>query len=347
MNGRRRVAIIGAGNITSLRHIPALQQSKRVDIVGVVDRHLARAEKTARSFSIPNAADTMDAPWFASAEAVSIGVPPGDHFSVAREALLRDKHVLLEKPMTLRVSESEELVRLAEERKKILAVIHNFQFARSAVRLKKMIADGRMGAITGILCFQTSTTERRLPSWHEDLPLGLFYDEAPHLLYLLKAFGGAALHIDSVAVSPSARGRRTPGVITAHIRAGSVPAVLYNNFEAPVSEWQFIVYGEKALASIDVFRDVLVVLPNDGQHLPGDIMRTTQRLVSTHLTGVFTSGVALLRKRLLFGNEEIVRRFLDAIETGEPPRDMSGADGLAIVRLQHELIGRAGVNVES
>jgi scyllo-inositol 2-dehydrogenase (NADP+) len=336
------VAVIGAGNITSLRHIPALRASRRVDVLGIVDRRGERAEAVARRFGLPNHGTDLDAPWLREARAVTIGVSPAAHGGVARAALLAGKHVLLEKPMTLHLREAEELVEIAKERALVLAIVHNFQFASSALRLRRLIASGALGEIRGLLCFQASTADRRLPAWYEELPLGLFYDEAPHLLYLLRAFGGD-VEVQSVTVAPSTLGRVTPAVLTAHLRAGRVPAVLYNNFEAPVSEWHFTVYGTRAVGIIDVFRDVLVTVPYDGEHRAADVMRTSFAAISSHLAGVVRSGLRMLSGRLLYGNEEIVKRFLDAVETGTLPREISGEDGLAVLRLQHRIIAEAHV----
>lgn len=341
MNGRRvKVAVVGAGNITSLRHIPALRASGRADVVGVIDIHEERAVAVCRRFGIPNHASDMGAPWFAGVDAVTVGVPPAAHAPVARAALLAGKHVLLEKPFALRVEEASELVALSRRQGRVLAVVHNFQFARSAKRLMELIRRGELGRTTGIFCFQASTAERRLPAWYEELPMGLFYDEAPHLLYLLRAFGGE-VELRSVAVAPSTNGRVTPAVITAHLSAGGVPAVLYNNFEAPVSEWQFAVYGTRAVGIVDVFRDVLVVLPNDREHRAGDVLRTSAVAIASHVSGVVRSGLRLLTGKLLYGNDEVVRRFLDAVEDGKEPAGISAEDGLAIARLQHAILDEA------
>ena len=53
---------------------------------------------------------------------VVISTPAALHYSMTREALLADKDVFVEKPLALRVEEGEELVKLAEERGKLLMV---------------------------------------------------------------------------------------------------------------------------------------------------------------------------------------------------------------------------------
>src|SRR5438552_3547322 len=112
-----KVAIIGAGNITSLRHIPALKRSGRVEVSGIIDRTEDKARAVAARFGIPDFGTTLDEPWMEEVSAVTIGVPPQAHFQTCKEAFSRGKHVLMEKPITLQVEEGEELCRIAGEKK--------------------------------------------------------------------------------------------------------------------------------------------------------------------------------------------------------------------------------------
>lgn len=336
-----RVAFIGAGNIISSRHISTFKASGRCELVGVVDANAGKAEMLARKTGIPNHAADMKAGWFQGVEAVCIGTPPFKHYDSAVEALERGKHVMLEKPMCMKVEEASSLVDMARERKLILTVVHNFQFASSAMRLKALIAEGRLGRIRNILGFQVTNDARRLPQWHEALPYGLLYDEAPHLLYLLQAFGGG-LEIENASFTPSTTGRTTPALVTASIKSERCPCSLYINFESPVCEWQLVVFGEMAAGVVDIFRDVLVVLPHDGQHLAYEVMRTSLMGTWMHYAGVLRSAMKRLSGKLFYGNETVVQRFLDAVETGVGPADVSGEDGLVILRAQHELMKKLG-----
>jgi len=60
--------------------------------------------------------------------AVVISTPAITHYSFAKEALLADKDVFVEKPIALAYKEGEELVSLAEEKKKILMVGHILEY---------------------------------------------------------------------------------------------------------------------------------------------------------------------------------------------------------------------------
>lgn len=53
-------------------------------------------------------------------DGVVIAAPVRAHYQLARQALLYDKHVLVEKPLTASVAEAEDLVKLARERGRIL-----------------------------------------------------------------------------------------------------------------------------------------------------------------------------------------------------------------------------------
>jgi predicted dehydrogenase len=340
---RIRVASVGAGWVTRARHLPALRRSGAFEVVGIIDRHADRAEQTAASHRLPRWAvtDRLEAPWLAEVDAVTIGTPPAAHFPLARAALAAGKHVLMEKPVALMPSEGEELERLARQQRRVLAIVHNFQFARSAEMLRRKIAGGSFGRVTSVCALQFSNPQRRLPPWYESLPWGLFYDESPHLLYLIRSFAGEPTLLEA-SVVPSTTGGRTPAVVTARFDCRGVAASLYMNFEAPVSEWHLCIVGERRLAVLDVFRDILVEMPPDGGHLARDIMRTSACATISHWRGVVTSGLLLVRRRLLYGNEEVVRRFAAAVRGGAQPEGIDIADGLRVLRLQHAIMSVAG-----
>jgi predicted dehydrogenase len=69
------------------------------------------------------------------------------HFPLAKESLLAGKDVLVEKPMALNVEDAEEMVRIAEEKKRILMVGHLLIYHPVVDRLKEMIASEELGRI--------------------------------------------------------------------------------------------------------------------------------------------------------------------------------------------------------
>ena len=345
-NDKPKVAVVGAGWVVSNRHVPALLESNLCDLVGVVDADPERAAKLQRKYHLKyraSARSLSGVEWLEEVQAISIGISPMMHYQLAKEALNLDKHVILEKPMALTVEQGEDLCKIAREKYLTLSIVHNFQFTPSFLRLKRMIREGDMGEITGIAAVQLSSPQRRLPSWYDTLPYGLFYDESPHLLYLLKSLV-KGIRLLSAVMHPSLKGKSTPALITAHYTdSQNLPIFLYMNFEPPISEWQLCVMGDRKIATVDVFRDILVVIPCDGSHQATDILRTSFAAASSHFWGVFVSGMRLITKNLLYGNEEVFARFLKAVKTGAIPAEISSEDGLQVLRMQHEIMDKAQV----
>jgi predicted dehydrogenase len=335
------VVAVGAGWVTAHRHVPALKRSGRARVLGVIDSKPERAAAVARRHRLPHAGSDLGADWAAGAAAFTVGVSPAAHYDVVSRLLGRGKHVLMEKPMCLTMADGERLAARARDGGVTLGIVHNFQFARSALRVKAWLATGKWGRVTGLQGFQWSNPGRRLPVWYESLPLGLFYDESPHLLYLLKAFGGP-LTLRRACLIPSTAGRETPHQVTAEFDAGGLPATLVMNFEAPVSEWQLVVLAEGGMAVIDVFRDIAVFLPNDGTHAARDVVRSSVGLVGGHLLGFLRSGLRMVGGRLLYGNDEVVRRFLDAASGAGPLKDIGPEDALEVLRAQHAILAAVG-----
>lgn len=340
-----RVAAVGLGWVTRHRHLPAMQRDPGYDIVGVVDRHPGRAAEVAEAFGIRNhhAGERLeDIPWLGDVEAFVIGASPMAHAALIREALSLGRHVLTEKPFVLDLAQGEALVALAREQRRVLAVVHNFQFARSSARLISDLGT-KFGALRFIHARQLGNPRRRLPAWYEELPLGLFYDESPHMFYLLRALAPAPLELLHAEVHPSTLGLRTPAWISAHYAAGParIPVKLDMGFEAPLSEWHVAVGGEHCLGDIDVFRDIYARVPNDGAHTTWPVLRTSLAATWAHWTQHLVSGPAHLRGTLLYGNDEVFRRFAAAVHSGSEPAGIGAADALAVLRMQHEILASA------
>jgi scyllo-inositol 2-dehydrogenase (NADP+) len=272
-------------------------------------------------------------------EAIIVAAPPMAHYDLTKQALDLGKHVLTEKPFAMSVAQGADLVETSRAGNRQLAIVHNFQFARSTHRLMADIASDRLGAVTGIDAVQFGNPARRLPEWYEQLPLGLFYDESPHLLYLMRAVAGE-LTLKQAMALPGSDGARTPARIEAWFEAPlGCPIRLGCNFESPVSEWYLMVCGRKALGIVDVFRDIYIRLPNDGAHDTRSVMRTSIAATFQHWIQHVTSGIPHLTGRLFYGNDEVFGRFADAID-GKPRalEPISGLRALEILKLQHAIV---------
>jgi predicted dehydrogenase len=317
------------------------------DIVGLVDRHPGTAERAAAERGLRRfycGDDLAAVPWLDDVDAIVVATTPFTHYEVIRSALRCGKHVLTEKPFAMTVQEGEDLVRLAGETRRVLAIVHNFQFARSTQHLQRDIREGALGSVRGIVARQYGNPGRRLPRWYDELPLGLFYDESPHLLYLLRRLSPGPLRLLACDVFPSTSGKVTPAIIQAQYesRVGEhrIPVTLSLHFESPISEWHVSVLGDRALGDVDVFRDIYVRLPNDREHDTWSVLRTSLAATWGHWSQHLTRGPLHLTGKLLYGNDEVFARFHAAATAGTPLRDIAAADALDVLRMQHEILDR-------
>ncbi len=106
-------------------------------------------------------------------DAVCIAAPTKLHYMLTKEALEADKHVLCEKPLTLKPEESDELGKLAEVKGKVLIVGHIFLFNAGIVWLKKFIEAGELGEV-----FYAYATRTNLGPFRYDV--NALWDLAPH-----------------------------------------------------------------------------------------------------------------------------------------------------------------------
>jgi predicted dehydrogenase len=340
-----RVAAFGAGWVTTARHVPTMQADDGFDVVALVDRHGERAQEWAGKLGVPRWAEASlpsQLPFVGELDAITCGTAPFSHHAVIEDALQAGKAVLTEKPFTMTVAEGEALRDLARSKGLALCVVHNFQFARSVRKLRRWIENGRIGTPRGLWAVQMSNPKRRLPTWFDELPLGLFYDESPHLLYLVKALAGAPLEPLAATITPSTLGHaNTPSQIAVQLRAGPMPVTVQMNFEAPLSEWQVLVFGDEGMGVVEVFRDIARHVPNDGGHKTMEVLRTSLAATMGHWAGYPVPGVGHLRKTLRYGNEEVFRRFRVAATGGVRPEGIDVEDALEVLRLQHWIVEQA------
>ncbi len=83
----------------------------------------------------------------AQVEAIVIATPAPRHYALCKMALEAGKDVFVEKPFTLDVAHAQELIRLAEGRKRVLMVGHLLEYHPVVTRLKEMIAGDQLGKL--------------------------------------------------------------------------------------------------------------------------------------------------------------------------------------------------------
>jgi len=144
-----KLGILGTSDIALRRFLPALQKQKFFEYAGVATRNAqaerARAFKTSFGGKIYNSYADLLAD--ESIGAVYIPLPPALHYEWAKKALLAGKHVLQEKPFCANVQDTQELLRLAEEKSLVVHENYMFLYHKQLAEIKKIMQAGELGEI--------------------------------------------------------------------------------------------------------------------------------------------------------------------------------------------------------
>ncbi len=177
-------------------------------------------------------------------KAVVIATPPNTHYLLAKQALLSQKDVFVEKPLSLRLQEVAELAKLVKRSKKILMVGHILHFHPAVIRLKQLIREGALGKILYIYSNRLNMGKLRKDE-------NILWSFAPHdvscVLMLLDAFptevssfGGKYIQKDVYDTT-----------ITNLNFSGGVKAHIFVSWLHPFKEQKLVVVGDKKMAVFD------------------------------------------------------------------------------------------------
>lgn len=344
-----KVCIIGCGNISNTRHIPAILKNNNLfEIIGAVSDHIEKINRTLTKYKtikntlVLNLEDGIEqqlsmCDWFAKVDAVVIGTPPMHHYSMTKACLTLGKHVLVEKPMMMSVEQCDEVGKIASAKGLVLFVMHSFQFSNGMKKLVQLYEGGYFGELQSILELQLSNRDRRLPVWYNELPLGLFYDEAAHFFYGARRFGGK-LEVLNAHAQYNEKKDNTPRFLEVQMQAGKIPVQMYMNFNSPICEWGIFLICDKKIAIYDYFKDILIILNNDNKHYAKDVLRTSLSFSWQFWRGFIKNGFKMLSGKLLYGHDECIRRYGNAIINKVDCPELNGKLGTEIVAAMNTVV---------
>lgn len=203
---RRRIAIVGAGAIVDVAHLPAYR-SLGLEIVGLYDVDTARAADVAKRHDIARVYSTLEELLSDDrVEVVDVAVVPWAQPDIVKAALAAGKHLLCQKPLALDVAGAHELAALAAESGQVVAVNQQLRFDEGIAAARAMVQAGWIGEPTTMSVTVSIATDWTAWPWLvESERLEIMY----HSIHYLDA-------IRSVLGDPTrvfATSSRTPGQV--------------------------------------------------------------------------------------------------------------------------------------
>lgn len=135
-----KLALLGTGMIVR-ELLPVLERLEiRPAALLSTRRSREKGEELVRQFRIPRLYVEYEELLDSDVDTVYVGLPNSLHFAYAKAALLKGKHVIVEKPMVMTMGEFRELRALARERKRLLAEAMTLHYLPALAGMKEDLA---------------------------------------------------------------------------------------------------------------------------------------------------------------------------------------------------------------
>src|SRR5579875_1415816 len=162
---RVRTGLIGLGNSGYFYHCrPHLEKPDCFKLVAVCSRDKSRVSEVARRTGARPITEWTELVGDPDIELVVVSTPHSLHYEMARAALAAGKHVLVEKPMTVRTSEADDLIERARSAGTVLAVHQQRRFEQDFVLLRQLVDGGAVGEPWKVDMARTHKGKYRGPS---------------------------------------------------------------------------------------------------------------------------------------------------------------------------------------
>jgi predicted dehydrogenase len=120
--------VVGAGAL-GYHHVRILRELEGAQFIGFHDARPERADQVSRELGVPSFTDASSL--VEACDALTIVVPTPHHHDVARVALERGRHLLIEKPLTRTLAEADELLAIADRTGALIQTGHVERFNRA------------------------------------------------------------------------------------------------------------------------------------------------------------------------------------------------------------------------
>ena len=337
MSNKLKVGIVGCGLIARKRHLPRfLKLKKQVDIRAVCDRNENLAQQTAAEYGINGIYhDFTEMLSKEDLDIIDICTPPQIHTPLALEGMEHRCHILMEKPMALKVSDCDEMINASRDNGVKICVIHNMLFFPPLLKARKLVDEGAIGDFIGMRVFISDHRDNALlknDDWAHTLPGGVLEESVAHPIYLSLAFLDRVKNVDIWAKN------------------------FLEHPWTPFDEFRIELEGEKAISSIvksyasDNWAAYVDILGTEGAlHLdlhsllliyhrgkesvkPFNLARYSLSDACQIARGVTANAVKVMTGRVKLGQDIIIEKFVDCILNNHQP-PVTGEEGVETTRV--------------
>lgn len=144
-----KLIVVGAGQVASSTHLPNLMNLRdMVEVAGIVDLQIERAQQLANQFHIPNYSDQMDdLTQRIKPDAAIVSVPNLYHAPTCINLLNRGVHVFCEKPPATNGADAKRMEDAARANQRLLTYDFHFRHSKDVATIRQKMDAGEFGQI--------------------------------------------------------------------------------------------------------------------------------------------------------------------------------------------------------
>lgn len=340
-----KVGVVGCGFVASTWHIPGFMSLKKTATVqALCDISPQLSSSVAAKFNVaktyPNLTEMLRKE---NLDIVDICTPPSTHTSLAIEAMEAGCNVLIEKPMALKLSDGDEMVRVSEKQGTKLCVVHNELFRPPMIKARKLVEEGALGKVLGMEWCRFTHKDEYLTKenhWIHKLPGGLLGEVGPHAVYASLAFLKKIKDVDVTAKN----NLKYPWApfdyfnITFEgedITSSVIISMASNNFIADVN-----VFGTEAILRMDL-QKMLLMQQKLSETKPYALAVSSFKAAGHMVGNVISNGAKMIftrdAKMRVIGHATEIEQFVDSIITNQRP-PVTAEEGREVIRVMEMLV---------
>ena len=178
-----RVGLVGFGFAGRVFQASAIEAVEGLELAAIVQRTGSAAALAYPHVKVVTSVAAMLED--KSIQLVVVATPNASHLPIARQCLLADRDVVIDKPLALNSAEAAELIQLARARGRLLSVYQNRRWDGDFLTVRKLLDEDRLGRL---VMFESHYDRyRQLPrlhAWREDGSVGggVLFDLGSHLV---------------------------------------------------------------------------------------------------------------------------------------------------------------------
>jgi predicted dehydrogenase len=261
--------VIGIGDITTKRVLPAIQAQPQSELHAIVTRDPAKAE----AYGVPAYTELSDALATSSANAVYVASPVFLHAQNTIDSLRAGMHVLCEKPVAMNYAEACSMQQIAEETGRTLGIAYYRRTYPKVNRALDLIKQGTIGTpvLAELNCHSWFNPVDGSRGWLIDPKLaggGPLYDIGSHRIDLLNYFFGRPLRVTGLLSNVIHQTAVEDAVTVIVDYKSRVRGIVDVRWHSRHYRDEFRIHGTDGIIDLSPLNSPDLVFPGGREHLP-------------------------------------------------------------------------------